>query len=271
MSLWFPTPAIIRPSWRGANGLYAARKLGIASGIKLCLDAGDAGSYPGTGQPWIDLVGNYDFNRGATNGAEASDPTFNGNAGQLTASEYASFDGGDYFRKASANDVFFNSLHKDNALWSMCCWWRTANASGTNRFFGTSTQSASLIGIAWNCNSSTATMTFVCSNGSGTAARTQSPNLGVTDGVWQFFALSWDEAANTSNYHRNAVGTGSVASYSSPSASDASYTAEIGAFGNAIGPSGNGCRLGLFMMWDRYVPAAQMTALYQATRGRYGV
>ena len=54
----------------------------ITAGLQLHLDAGDAGSYPGSGQVWSDLTANdFDFHIGETSSSERSDPTFNGSAG----------------------------------------------------------------------------------------------------------------------------------------------------------------------------------------------
>ena len=50
----------------------------ITAGLQLHLDAGDAGSYPGSGQVWSDLTANdFDFHIGETSSSERSDPTFN--------------------------------------------------------------------------------------------------------------------------------------------------------------------------------------------------
>lgn len=81
------------------------------------VDATDIDSYPGTGQTWSNLIQNpndgevqtaYDFVFGTTVGANASDPTFNGTAGDQAA--YMSFDGGDNFTIASSvNTAFLNA------------------------------------------------------------------------------------------------------------------------------------------------------------------
>jgi hypothetical protein len=93
------------------------QECGLTSNCKLCLDAGDSSSYDGSSQTWYDLSGNgFDWYCGATSGAEASDPTFNGSAGGKSPSEYWSFDGGDWFVMAVAEPSWINNLHKDNAL-----------------------------------------------------------------------------------------------------------------------------------------------------------
>jgi hypothetical protein len=79
--------------------------LNLDSGLNLCLDAGDEGSYPGSGQTWVDTSGEgNDFILGSTASTDSSDPTFNGSAGGLSAAEYWTFDGSnDLFQEASGS------------------------------------------------------------------------------------------------------------------------------------------------------------------------
>ena len=114
--------------------------LGLTGGLKLVLDAGDVSSYS-SGQSWLDLSGNgYDFYLGDTSSSESSDPTFNGTPGNLSTSEYFAFDGGDYFIYDSANETWMQNIHKDNAKFTICIWFK----------FGT--QDHALIGDAGNSN-----------------------------------------------------------------------------------------------------------------------
>ena len=75
----------------------------ITAGLQLHLDAGDAGSYPGSGQVWSDLTANdFDFHIGETSSSERSDPTFNGSAGAKSINEYFACDGRDWFKQSAA-------------------------------------------------------------------------------------------------------------------------------------------------------------------------
>lgn len=262
------------PSWRGANALYVARKLGLTSGLKLVLDAGDVASYPGAGQSWQDLSGNgYDFFLGATNGATTDDPTFNGAAGGLSAGEYWSFDGGDKFRYDTANETWMNNLHKDNALFSMAAWVFPA-ASALHYFFGTNGVFLTNIGINWRATTANGNMFCEVGNGSGSAALTASAfATPFAAGQWRFVAVSLNEAASAFFFLNNAVATApAAANFTSPSASNATYTAEVAAAGNAAGLAPNGARMAIFMAWEGVaLTAGQLRALFNATRGRFGV
>lgn len=99
-----------------------ARTLVIAAGLggnlALCLDAGDINSWPGSGQLWLDASGSgRHFTLGASASAASDDPTFVGNVNGM-GQEYFSFDGADGIRKETANDTFFNSLHKSGWDWT---------------------------------------------------------------------------------------------------------------------------------------------------------
>jgi len=92
----------------GGNSLLGIlTTLGLLTNLKLCLDAGDLASYPGSGQTWADTSGSgNDFFLGLLSGADAADPTFNGVAGDLLQTTYWSFDGADSFIEASAGMNF---------------------------------------------------------------------------------------------------------------------------------------------------------------------
>lgn len=93
----------------------------LLTSLDLCLDAGDTNSYGGTGQTFTDVSGdNNDFALGATSGSSTDDPTFNGTAGDLTSSEYFSFDGGDFFEgTVTPPPSPLHQLHFSDAEWSM--------------------------------------------------------------------------------------------------------------------------------------------------------
>lgn len=93
-------------------------KLDLTTGLAVCLDAGDAASYSGSGQTWTDRSGNGNhYTRGNDSSATTDDPTFNGTAGSLADTAYWSFDAGDFFEE-SADQSFADTWGSDGALWS---------------------------------------------------------------------------------------------------------------------------------------------------------
>ena len=230
-ALLLPRPRIAggAPSYAQTELLHTIRRCGLTGGLKLCLDAGDANSYS-SGQSWLDTSGNgYDFFRGPTVGAEASDPTFNGTAGQRASGNYWSCDGGDYFRYDSANETWMQNLHKDNAVLTMVAWVYPTTA-GPIYLWGSS---GGTTGSIFYCTSSL--LVWLVQNGGATVLNIfTAATLNLN--AWNFVAASLTEAtgANGAILQVNGVQGLFTSTYTAPSAASASYTAELGAAGGGI-------------------------------------
>ncbi len=245
--------------WQSHYAIDMLTELGMLSdggsgSLALCLDAADPRSYPGSGQTWFDMSGNgRDFFVGVTSGAEASDPTFTGNAGDPGA--YFAFDGGDFMRKASANDSFFDGLHKNSACWmfmSVCQW--DTDATDTVRLIGTSGVDVTKIGVLLTKNG-TGGLTLNAYNGSGSLALgANSTNaLSAQKDKWHFLGIGYDEAVPLGTFiygDPRVSGENILTAYSSPSASAASFTAEVGAGGNGASINSAGTRMSLLLGWS---------------------
>ena len=246
------------------------------------LDAGLSASYGGSGQTWANIVtapadGSgqtaYDFYRGATNGSEGSDPTFNGSAGANSANEFWSFDGGDYFTLAGSNTTFLNSLHKENAAFTWYGLLRTPTSlSGQENLFGTDAQSSSNIGMV--INSSAGSLAFGVGNGSGAFSALSSGGF-IAAATNYLIAVSYDEATGAGLFYRQgAAGKATSAisgSYVSPSASAATYTAQLFAGGNAANPATPGMRGWRTGMFNRALTEAQLDALFERYKSKLGL
>ena len=255
---------------------------GLTSGLLVCLDAGSASSYPGSGQTWSDLSGNgYDFFLGADNSATATDPTFNGSAGTLSSSEYFSLDGGDYFTlDESANPSVIDALHKDNALVSWLAAVYTPGTWGANdALWGTSNgQATNNIGITVACAYGAGKLGVRVSNGSGTVMNAY-PDSAITTGAWRILGGSVNEATgagggflfDTGAYSQVSATDTFNATYSSPSASAAAYKMQIGAAGNGGTPLASGARIACFALWNAALSKANMDTLHALIGPRFGV
>ena len=247
--------------------IHTIRHCGLTSGLQLCLDAGDALSYT-SGQSWLDRSGNgYDFFVGATSSSEGSDPTFNGTAGRRSSGEYWSFDGGDYFKYNSANETWMENIHKNNAKFTMACWLYIGSTATQSGFAGD--YQTGPIGFIWQ-HTNTGGIQFLVVN---TAFVMQVNGSTATAGVWQFHAVSVDEAvgANGGFLLLNLTKVSFTSTYASPSSSAATATFEIGSVGGAREPLTNTSRMGMFAAWTEALTETQLTAFYMATRGRFGV
>lgn len=267
---FFQQVSAAKPTLARVANITMLQRLGLAGGLQVCLDAGDASSYT-SGQSWLDRSGNgQDFFLGADGSATATDPTFNGVAGALSSAEYFSVDGGDYFRYDTSNPSWVDAMHKDNALFSFACWAMPQGAAA-NGLFGTPGNNASNIGVQFLVNPANGNVTFQVANGTGSLALNAATNLGGVAGAWQFFALSVNEAGNVIRY-RNGTSASSSGAYTSPSAAAATNVLEIGAMGNGQAPIANTGRIAQAMFWGGVaLSLANLNAIFNATRGRYGV
>jgi len=236
----------------------------------LALDAGASASYPGAGQTWTDLSGNArHFVRGANDAPSTDDPTFNGTAGQLSASEFWSFDGGDFFTKATANGAFFNGLHKGAAEW----WWVMAYyaiAGGAQQaLIATKGDAGSSIGVRIIQTALDVVSVVVANGSTNTAVITTTQT--VSTGAWNVVGGYNAEGggANASFVFINEVVQTYTAAITSPSASDASQTANIAAQAGGGRPLVNGARLGAVGMGSGSMTRAQFDVMSQLLRRRF--
>jgi hypothetical protein len=221
--------------------------LGLATNLKLCLDAGDADSYT-SGQKWLDRSGGgYDFFRGVGSGSSTDDPTFNGVAGAQSSSEYWSFDGGDFFTYDTTTETWMDALHKNNATWT-----------AVGIVYGMATRSGSLLstGVAFILNQVGAQIYMTGGNASlyvanGSGSVYQNTSTQTLKGGWSFVGLSVDEAAGTLVWLIDRVAvTVSGMSFSSPSSSAATQPMVIGAGSAGSTQLSSGARLAATAVWQ---------------------
>lgn len=261
----------LRPSLARAPALYVLRRLGLATNLRLCLDAGDAASYT-SGQKWLDTSGNgYDFFLGLDGSATATDPTFNGTAGGLSSAEYFSFDGADYFTYDTTNETWMENLHKDNAIFTFMAWVYIGAQGSSQGLFGNNAATNTNIGIVWQVASSNV-QALTVTNGTA-ASMLQTSSTTVPAGSWLCLGASLNEATGAGGiiWFQNGVTNTDTSTYTSPSASGATFTSAIGSRGNANGILTNNSRMAMFMAWEAALSLSQMTAFYNATRGRFGI
>lgn len=270
---------IINPPilWQRASFIDILAGLNLTSNLKICLDAADSSSYS-SGQSWLDRSGNgYDFFRGGTSGAEASDPTFNGVAGSLSSSEYFSFDGGDNFTYDTTNETWMNNLHKDNANWTFLTVWYKVVTPATNlRWFGTHGGDSTKIGVSGALGLASGTVPGALYgtmfNGTGDATQFWGSSIGIPESQWTFMALGINEATSSAFTYINGTYDARTQNWSSPSASNATYTLQIGAGGNNGGRVATGDRVALFAAWEgTSLTQGNLDDIFSLIRLRYGI
>lgn len=264
-------PVIAASAAGNVSLLSALTTLGLTTGLKLALDAGDIASWPGSGEKWLDTAGGgYDFWRGTGTGSDSADPTFNGTAGALTSGEYWSFDGGDYFTYDTTNETWMQNIHKDNAKVAWAGW--VYLAGGLQTIFGNLNNNlAGGTGIAFYPRAD-GTVRCRVRNGSGNALEITTTGTHPT-GAWCFLSGRIDEAvgAGGAALGINATFETFTSTYSSPSSGNASINLTIGSCGTNE-PIENGGRMAEFAMWEGTIPSqSDLTAIFNATKGRFGL
>jgi hypothetical protein len=231
----------------------------------LCLDAASAPSYAG-GQTWRDVSGfGRDFVLGADANASTDDPTFRGQLGQLTRNEAFEFDGGDFFLKSSANDAFFNGLHKDAAAWTLFAAAYIPDLASPGRFFATRAGATTSTGVLLAI---TAAELLQLSISNGAANVNFTSTAALTPNAWNLFGASVT-INGASFFFDNGVVDTFTATVASPSAGDAAQTARIGADGAGGVPMPSGTRLGCFSLFPSALSQAQFEIMRTALRQRY--
>lgn len=245
-------------------------KLALTTNLKVALDAGDSASLPAASTKWLDTSGNgYDFFRGTSTGSDTTDPTINGTAGRKMSTNYLSFDGGDYLLYDTTNEAWMQTLHKDNAVFTFVMWIYLGSVASSCRLMGTRGGS-STIGVTMSM-SATGQLSFTASNGSVNICSADSVAT-ISATTWHMLAVSLtesDAATGLKLFLDNTIETFS-GTYASPSASNASFTFQIGA-NNASNFVPSGTRIAEVAMWDTALSSAQLTAIFEATRKRFNV
>lgn len=249
----------------------AIHENGFGGNAAVILDAADSACYSGSGQSFLDRSTNAStFNLGATSGAEASDPTFNGTAGVRSSAQYFSTDGADWFTVA-ANTTFLNGLHKSGSKFTSVAWvWNGASADtdsllGCNG--GTSAQHGHSVFFVTN------KYRILFTKGDSVTNYFADTATSALTGQWAFVAYSFDQTSASNNVLFNQNGTQETLSINvaAPSATDASSAFQILAVGGGTIPAGNASRLAAFAMLNRNLSHAEISVLFNATRGRFGI
>lgn len=265
--------SLLSASSGALNVLEASQAVGLTPAVAL--DAGSAASYS-SGQTWFDLTSSdRDFHRGSGSGASTDDPTFVGSAGSPVS--YWSFDGGDFFTKASANDAFFNGLHKDNAAWSVVLWAADLNVVSSSGLFATrggTTGNLSQHGTSFVVKADGGLALYIA-NGSGSSlGLSQGGNAGeVPSSGAVMVACSFDESVGADGglfYLSTGYTETFTSTVTSPSSSDASNTASIFATA-ANNPMPSGSKLYGAAMFSSALTAGDFDALLAVTRSRLGI
>lgn len=261
-------PALHR---HGTSLINTIRNLGLTSGLQVCLDAGDANSYS-SGQVWGDLSGNgYDFNRGTGSGSDGADPTFNGTAGRQSSGEYWSGDGGDYFTYDSAIETWMQSLGKSGQSVSVFAHaYIAADTDAT--IFGTNSDTASA-GASFGYVASFNKMVFTVQQTDAQFGNFGGVGPDLTGLMPKVFAVGFAATlTNGQGYTVHVDGTNYAGTIGTDIVStNPPNNMKIMARGDASRIFPSGARLFDLAIWSSKLADADIVALHNATKGRYGL
>ena len=215
----------------------AITDLSLTTNLQLCLDAGDGDSYT-SGNKWLDVSGNgHDFFLGSDGATASEKPTFNGTVNGVSANEYWSFDGGDFFRLENANPAWVDNLHQDTAVLSVLAIIGNSIHGGGGAICGTSGFSNANNGMIFLKSGSGTTIFQNTVGGLGGTVQSQNAIGKMTDDDVLnsiAFALDDDAGGTASRFVFNGVEDSTFdGSFGTPNAGAATYKMEIAAGGNA--------------------------------------
>lgn len=252
--------------------------LSLDTDLILCLDAGDAASYD-TGvdsQIFFDVTSNNtDFHLGNDGTVEDDDPVFHGAIGGLSSSEFFTFDGsgGDaqFTTVSGATPANMQPFHKNNATLTLAGWLRLVPNSTTQSIL----QNRALFGegLRWRLDNANE-MRFGITNDSNASAFNVQADTTITN-IDAFLAVSIDEAAGGGGsffykdgaYDQVSASDTFDATYSAPSVDDTTGDVTIGSASTIAANT----RLYGLMVWDAALTKANLDAIYNATKGRFGL
>lgn len=247
-------------------------RLGLKNGLKACYDTSDIRSLPGGGTQLLDAFSSgptFNYGNGSTS---STFPALSGSAGTLGAR--LGFDGGDYLRLAVSNPAWINNLHKDNVKLTIAAWVYVDTLGSVQGIFGTRGAASGNTGFVFLLSTSGFLQLAVQNAGSSVLSQTSAGAAQVVEDAWNFVAVSLDESVGTGGISWLVNGNTDTdpSTYSSPSTGNASFAAEIGAFGNAVAPLLATNRVAGLLAWEGVsLTPGQMQKFYHATRRRFGV
>ncbi len=251
--------------------------LSLTANLKICLDAGTLDSYT-SGTSWLDLSGNgYDFTFGTAAGAGSDDPTFNGVAGNLTSAEYMSYDGGDFFEYDTTPEAWMETLHKNNAVFTIIHWFYKVSDSNIRSHVGTLNSGGTGMDFEHSAGDRITIAIFDDAGNATVLDVTADVGSAISNDSWHFVAVSLDEptgAGGSFFYLDGAIAQVSSsdkfdATYSSPSTSG-SNEMQIGAGGFNNQNFISGTRSAELAIWQgTALTEANLDAIYANTLARF--
>lgn len=238
--------------------------LGLTTNLKLCLDAGDIASYPGSGTKWLDTSGGgYDFDN---NGA-----TFNGTAGAQASNNYFSGDGGDYFSYDSSIESWMQNMGKEGQTLSVLLVAYIASDDNTT-LFSTRGSSSSGYGVEAIYLDAVNSIQLLTRRSGGTFnGSLMTPSITVPG----LFMAGWSGTignANSYAFHTNGTGYSATQVSQAGVSNNPSENLTIMGRGDGSSIAPNGTRMHALAIWHgTALTSADFKSIWNNTRNRFGL
>lgn len=254
--------------------LTTLRRLGLTEGLKLCLDAGDSNSWPGSGGKWLDRSGGgYDFFLGTDATAQTTDPTFNGAVGKRSSGEYFSFDGGDYFSYDTTNESWMKALHKAGAVSFVALVYLGSDALCD--IVATSAAGASYRGCTLYYSATNNKFQFTTYDTTPASVTIGSAGPDISASLPGLFFVGLTTTIGSGSAYTinvNGVNYSDAWGAFAPSVTDPTYDMKIGSLADANNKDPSGTRLHALSVWQgTALTADNLTAIWNSVRSKYGL
>lgn len=211
----------------------------VTDGLVLCLDAGNAKSYFGSGTTWYDLSGN------------GSNATLSGVTYNSSNLGYLDFDGGSDFATVPASS---NWAFGQNGTIEQ--WVYVRGSNGNNRFYCTNNNTSSLDAYL---------------NGSGYTIYFHGNSVGTTSSIptnqWVQLVVTYNSGTISVYFNGNSQPlTGTTTGYNITNSTSTLY---IGRY--VISPYELNARISIMKIYNRGFSQSEIQQNFNALRGRFGI
>lgn len=237
----------------------------ILDNLAWHLDVGNASSYSGSGQNWLDLTANnLDFHLGADGSSGSDDPTYN--AGPPA---YFSGDGGDWFKSQAAySGSILRTMGRSNQPFTFEAWMYVVASAGTQYVFSSSGGSGDN-GVQIIINSAEK-LTIIFNDGGNGASRvfTSAANANA----WNQLVIVGQADGGSGAFYLNGAADGTWSYSSAWGSGDSTRQVHVWSWNAGVGGHPvNGSRAAIFRAYSDELTAGEVLQNYDANKGRFGL
>lgn len=255
--------------------IYTLRALGLTTSLQLVLDAGDANSVSGAGQTFTDVSPNAaTITNGTSTGDASLDLTFTGVAGRQTSGEYLARGVGASGVVTAPHATWMDAMAKADAQITMVTWTYASFKPGPRlSSFENLPSTIAYPGVAFGLGVTPVVavednLYLVATRNDGNASFVVDTGLQPPASGWAFHAVSYNATSGAWAGRMNGNTASGSASMTSPTSSNGTLKLDM----NPVSSDGSSPRnLAAVMIWSRALSAAELTALYNATKAKFGL